>query len=62
MDQYRVTREIPLPYSFNNPAHESEGRDEDTEAERLSVSSRSIRRKRPLRELEDQVNDVSTEI
>ena len=25
MDQYRVTREVPLPYSFDPTAHESDG-------------------------------------
>ena len=29
MDQYRVTREVPLPYSFDDVGHESDGGDED---------------------------------
>ncbi|KZT71878.1 hypothetical protein DAEQUDRAFT_636838, partial [Daedalea quercina L-15889] len=29
MDQYRVTREVPLPYSFDDAAQESDGGDED---------------------------------
>lgn len=45
MDQYRVTREVPLPYSFDEAAHESDGGDEDDETERRSQSS-SWRRRR----------------
>ncbi|THH19131.1 hypothetical protein EW146_g1993 [Bondarzewia mesenterica] len=33
MDQYRVTREVPLPYSFDEVGHESDGGDEDVEDE-----------------------------
>ncbi|TFY63335.1 hypothetical protein EVG20_g6362 [Dentipellis fragilis] len=33
MDQYRVTREVPLPYSFDEVGHESDG-EEDGEVER----------------------------
>ena len=39
MDQYRVTREVPLPYTFDDAARESDGGDEDDEAERRSQSS-----------------------
>ena len=45
MDQYRVTREVPLPYSFDDAAQESDGGDEDDEGERRSQSS-SWRRRR----------------
>ncbi|KAI0087371.1 EXS family-domain-containing protein, partial [Irpex rosettiformis] len=41
VDQYRVTREVPLPYSFDDVMNESDGDDE----ERKSISSwRSKRR------------------
>ncbi|KAA1472556.1 EXS-domain-containing protein [Dentipellis sp. KUC8613] len=40
MDQYRVTREVPLPYSFDDVGHESDG-EEDGEVERdLTVSAK----------------------
>ena len=29
VDQYRVTRQIPLPYTFDPPAHDSDGEDGD---------------------------------
>lgn len=29
MDQYRITREVPLPYSFDNPQHEDDDDEED---------------------------------
>lgn len=29
MDQYRITHEVPLPYSFDNPQHEDDDDDED---------------------------------
>lgn len=47
MDQYRVTREVPLPYSFD-ASHDSDGGDEDDDLDaRLSISSRSWRRRNP---------------
>ena len=33
MDQYRVTREVPLPYTCDDAAQESDGGDEDDEAD-----------------------------
>ncbi|PCH35378.1 EXS-domain-containing protein, partial [Wolfiporia cocos MD-104 SS10] len=46
MDQYRVTREVPLPYSFD-ASHESDGGDEDDDvALRRSMTSASWRRRR----------------
>jgi hypothetical protein len=29
MDQYRITREVPLPYSFDELSHETVAGDED---------------------------------
>lgn len=29
IDQYRVTREVPLPYSYDDPSHESDGDEEE---------------------------------
>ena len=29
MDQYRITREVPLPYSFDELNHETDAGDED---------------------------------
>ena len=62
MDQYRVTRDIPLPYSFNNPAHESEGGDEEDEQERMSISSRSTRRRNNAQKSVEQGSEVPLEI
>ncbi|KAH9833274.1 EXS-domain-containing protein [Rhodofomes roseus] len=45
MDQYRVTREVPLPYSFDDTNHDSDGGDEDEDVDRRSQSS-SWRRRR----------------
>jgi hypothetical protein len=43
MDQYRITREVPLPYSFDEINHETDVGDEDdvpkkTESVRSSKS------------------------
>ncbi|CCL99566.1 uncharacterized protein FIBRA_01584 [Fibroporia radiculosa] len=43
MDQYRVTREVPLPYSFDHSPHESDGDEDDDPVERASTSSKSWR-------------------
>ncbi|KAF9010010.1 EXS family-domain-containing protein, partial [Cyathus striatus] len=32
MDQYRVTREVPLPYSFDDASHEEDGDDDGDDA------------------------------
>ncbi|CDO74587.1 hypothetical protein BN946_scf184583.g14 [Trametes cinnabarina] len=42
IDQYRVTREVPLPYSYDEPSHDSDNEDEDDD--HRSTSSRSWRR------------------
>ncbi|KAI9065265.1 EXS-domain-containing protein [Trametes sanguinea] len=42
IDQYRVTREVPLPYSYDEPSHDSDNEDEDDD--RRSTTSRSWRR------------------
>ncbi|OBZ67468.1 Phosphate transporter PHO1 [Grifola frondosa] len=45
VDQYRVTREVPLPYSFDDPSHDSDGDDDDEDKRsRVSISSVSWRR------------------
>jgi len=33
MDQYRITREVPLPYSFDELVHETDAGDEDDKAQ-----------------------------
>lgn len=43
MDQYRVTREVPLPYTFDDQTRETDGDEDD----RKSVSSWRSRRKGP---------------
>ena len=46
MDQYRVTREVPLPYAFDDAGHESDGDEDD---DRGSISSwRKRKAKRPV--------------
>ena len=49
VDQYRVTREVPLPYSYDAPSHDSDD-DEDARTHKSISSSRSwrIRRNMPL--------------
>jgi hypothetical protein len=32
MDQYRITREVPLPYTFDEFSHETDAGDEDDHA------------------------------
>jgi len=42
MDQYRITREVPLPYSFDELSHETDVGDEDDNVKtRKSVCSKS---------------------
>ncbi|TBU41712.1 EXS-domain-containing protein [Dichomitus squalens] len=51
VDQYRVTREVPLPYSHEIPSHDSDAdNDEDARTHRSVSSSKSwrMRRSRPL--------------
>ncbi|TFY58647.1 hypothetical protein EVJ58_g6292 [Rhodofomes roseus] len=38
MDQYRVTREVPLPYSFDDTNHDSDGGDEDEDVDRRKLN------------------------
>ena len=47
MDQYRVTREVPLPYSVDELAYETDGGDDDdrTLIRRSGRSSKSRRSK-----------------
>ena len=42
IDQYRVTREVPLPYSYDEPSHDSDGEDED-DHDRMSTAGKSWR-------------------
>ncbi|KAI0754333.1 EXS-domain-containing protein [Daedaleopsis nitida] len=43
VDQYRVTREVPLPYSHDDLAHDSDGDDEDDARPHRSPTGRSWR-------------------
>ncbi|KAI0763435.1 EXS-domain-containing protein [Trametes elegans] len=43
IDQYRVTREVPLPYSYD-ASHDSDGDDEDDKHDRVSIASKSWKR------------------
>ncbi|KAI0760360.1 EXS-domain-containing protein [Fomes fomentarius] len=43
VDQYRVTREVPLPYSYDDPSHDSDGDDDEDARTHRSVSSRTWR-------------------
>ncbi|KAI0298702.1 EXS-domain-containing protein [Multifurca ochricompacta] len=47
MDQYRITREVPLPYSFDDLSHETDPGDEDDHSQpcESTRSARSRRRK-----------------
>jgi hypothetical protein len=55
MDQYRVTREVPLPYAFDELVRESD-KEEHSDEER-HYKRRSLRRPRTALPLSD--NDVS---
>jgi hypothetical protein len=46
MDQYRVTREVPLPYQFDDTAHEEE---EDEDEDEDGVSHKGWRRRQRTR-------------
>lgn len=59
MDQYRVTREVPLPYTFDDRSHETD-MDED---DRQSISSWRSRRmgqrsKTPQSDAQTRVQDM----
>lgn len=43
IDQYRVTREVPLPYSYDDPSHDSDGDEDEDARTHRSVSSRTWR-------------------
>ena len=43
IDQYRVTREVPLPYSYDDPSHDSDGDDDEDSRTHRSAGSRSWR-------------------
>lgn len=60
MDQYRVTREVPLPYTFDDAAHESDGDEDDHK----SVSSWRGKRKAPSAKMQatDLSSDGQTEV
>ena len=47
IDQYRVTREVPLPYTYDDHSHESDGDEDDTGSRRSQLSgARSWRMRR----------------
>lgn len=56
VDQYRVTREVPLPYSIEELAHESEG-DEDMDEDAVSKSAWRNRRRALSIARKDKNND-----
>ena len=59
MDQYRVTREVPLPYSFDDQVHEDDGDEED----RKSISSwRSKRRAAKSQTPQSDVQTISPDV
>jgi hypothetical protein len=45
MDQYRITREVPLPYSFDELNHETDAGDEDDDVQTRKKSVRSSKSK-----------------
>jgi hypothetical protein len=49
MDQYRVTREVPLPYTFDDSMRDDDG-DDDEEDDKLSKRS-WVMRHRSLRNI-----------
>ncbi|GJE94840.1 SPX and EXS domain-containing protein [Phanerochaete sordida] len=58
MDQYRVTREVPLPYTFDEQVHE----DDEDEEDRKSISSwRSKRKAAKARSLHGDLPTTSPE-
>ena len=58
MDQYRVTREVPLPYSFDDAANESDADDD----ERKSISSWRSRRRAAKAQASQDVYRIGTEL
>ena len=50
IDQYRVTREVPLPYSYDDHSHDSDGDEDDAGSHKSSAAggtSWRMRRRRP---------------
>ena len=47
IDQYRVTREVPLPYTYEDHSHESDGDEDDAGSHKTGVSSWRMRRRNP---------------
>lgn len=59
VDQYRVTREVPLPYSFENQGHDDDDYDDD---DRKSISSwRSKRKAAKAQALRDGVKPADVD-
>ena len=58
VDQYRVTREVPLPYSFDDAANESDADDD----ERKSISSWRSRRRAAKAQASQDVYRIGTEL
>ena len=52
IDQYRVTREVPLPYTHEDHSHDSDGDDDDDEKTHEGGSSKSWRTPRRGRGIE----------
>lgn len=46
IDQYRVTREVPLPYTYDNHSHESDGDEDDEGSQRSGGGSWKMSRRR----------------
>ena len=59
MDQYRVTREVPLPYTFDDHSHETDV-DEDDHRSVSSWRSRRkvLRSKTPQSDAQTKVQDM----
>ncbi|KAI0346442.1 EXS-domain-containing protein [Trametopsis cervina] len=57
VDQYRVTREVPLPYSFDDAGHETEGDEDD----KKSISSWRSRRRAAKAQASSDVYKVGTD-
>ena len=42
IDQYRVTREVPLPYSYDDHSHDSDGDEDDATTGDRSCHTRAL--------------------
>ncbi|KAH9941793.1 EXS-domain-containing protein, partial [Epithele typhae] len=49
IDQYRVTREVPLPYTYEDHSHESDGDEDDAGSQRSRVGWKMKRRAQSAR-------------